>query len=397
MYRVFLLAMFSTNLVVSQNNTNFKDSVFYDLPEAHKFPLNVYNLKLSNQRLNIESLDLSRFTNLENLNLSYDSLVELPKGLDKLTNLKVLDVSGNNFTLLSEQVSLIPNLEELYLNNEKHLNFKQTFKVINKITSLKRLHLDSNLNLKLPKNIAVNNSIEYISMRYDGLRKIPVGVRKFKHLKVLNFEGNIIESIDKGFLKNKEIESLSLSISPQFKFKKSFYILSKETHLNNLSISNSDLSEIPDDISMLKNITSLSLQNNNLTSFPTGILKIKDLKFLDISGNKFKSLPSTFLSLTKLETLNLSGERYLNFDQTADIIRYLPSLHLVRVDNYDYTFDSKSYSKLLKNSDYTELFPYKKQNEEIHLFKALKPISNPAVYIPFNNFNAEGFGIRLGW
>jgi hypothetical protein len=82
-YKILLLALLTSNLVVSQNNINFKDSVFYYLKEAYKFPLNVYKLKLSNQYLNTDSLNLSLFTNLEDLNLSYDSLVELPKGLEK--------------------------------------------------------------------------------------------------------------------------------------------------------------------------------------------------------------------------------------------------------------------------------------------------------------------------
>jgi Leucine-rich repeat (LRR) protein len=362
--------LFISKVVLSQNNTNYKDSIFYSLKDAFKTPLNVYALKLSNQHIYTDTLNLSVFTNLVDLDLSYDSLVQLPSGLDKLTKLKVLDISGNNFTLLSEQITLIPNLQELYLNNEKYLDFKQSFKVINKITHLKRLHLDSNLNIILPKNIALNDSIEYISMRYDGLEQIPKELSKFTHLKVLDLDGNIIKSIDKSFLKNKEIESLRLSISPQFKFKKSFSILSKEKQLKNFSISNSNLSEIPEEISLLKNITSLSLQNNHLTYFPAGVLNIENLKYLDISGNDFKSLPATLSSLSKLETLNLSGERYLNFDQSASIIRNLPSLHLVQVDNYDYTFDSENYSKFLNNSNYIEMLPAKKQSEGIHLFKS---------------------------
>ncbi len=385
------------SLSMSSQISNYKDSTFNSLDKAYASPNQVYKLRLINQHLNVDTLDLSIFINLQKLTLASDSLLSLPKGLEKLTKLIVLDISANNFTLLPEQLSLISNLEELYLNNEKHLDLAQSFRVINKITHLKRLHLDSIPNFKLPKHLKLNNNIEYLSMRYNGLTTIPDQVKKFVNLKTLDLEGNNIKSIKRNFLKNKEIESLVLSISPQFEFKKSFLILSKEPRLNSLTISNSKLDVFNQDFSILNNLTSLSLRNDHLTTFPTSILGLKKLKNLDLGGNDFKSLPSNFLALNKLETLDLTGDDFLNFNQTADLIRYLPSLRLVHVHNYDYTFNTESYLIFKNNTRYVELFPGNKKSSVVHMFKELKHASKPALNIPLNNFNAEGFGIRLGF
>jgi Leucine-rich repeat (LRR) protein len=396
-YTLIVGVIYSFSLNAQQVNGQFKDSVYFSLEVALDNPKDVYKLNLKHQKINPEQIDLSAFVNLNYLILSYDSLLSLPKGLDKLSNLKTLDISGNNFTLLPSQLTLIPNLEELYLNNVKHLNLDQTFNVINRITHLKRLHLDSIPNFKLPKTIEENTSIEYISMRYDDLNTIPKQINSFKHLKELNIEGNSIRVIHKYLLKNKELESLSLSISPNFNFKKSFLILSKELSLQKLEIANSSFETLPDDISLLDNITTLSLRNDHLKTFPYGVLDMKNLRNLDISGNDFTALPANFINLKKIETLNLTNENLLNFDQTADILKQLPSLHLLKIGDYDYTFDDGSYLDFTKDKNYIELLSKNKTNSRVHLFKSLRPAYTSTNMIPLNNFNAEGFGVRLGW
>lgn len=366
---LFIGVIYSSSLNAQQDNGQYKDFVFYSLKDALDNPKNVYILNLNHQKIKPEHTDLSPFVNLNHLILSYDSLYSLPSGLDKLSNLKILDISGNNFTLLPSQLLLIPNLEELYLNNVRHLNLEQTFSVINKITHLKRLHLDSIPNLKLPKIIQENTSIEYISMRYDNLNTIPKQINSFKRLKELDLEGNSIAVINRYLLNNKELESLSLSISPNFKFKKSFSILSKESSLQKLEIANSSFETLPDDISLLDNITTLSLRNDHLKTFPYSVLKMKNLRNLDISGNDFTALPANFINLKKIETLNLTNENLLNFDQTADILNQLPSLHLLKIGDYDYTFDDGSYLDFTKDKNYVELFS---KNKKIVVYIYLK-------------------------
>lgn len=373
------------------------DKIFYDLKSAMVQPKDVTILNLTNQSINPDSIDISIFSNLKTLILSYDNLTNLPKGIEKLDKLKTLDISANNFKLLPDKLSQIPNLEELFLNKEKYLDLDQSFVVINKITHLKRLHLDSIPNFKFPKHIGLNSSIEYISLRYDGINKIPNELSKIKHLKNLDLEGNAISGISKDFLKNKEIESLNISVSPTFDFKSSFSILSKEPNLSALTISNSKLDTIPSEISILKNITSLSFRNDHLKTFPAGILKLKNLKSLDLSGNDFKNLPTTFSVLENLETLDLSQDNFLNFDQTAELVKKLRHLKLVQVGEYDYTFDNRIYLNFKQNSNFVELLPQEHQNNTIHLFKGLKPGTMPSIEPSQNNFNPEGFGIKIGW
>lgn len=106
-HEYLLVMLLITNAVLSQNNANFKDNIFYSLKEVFKSLLNVYNLKLNNQHLHADTLSLFAFLNLENIKLSYHSLVQWLSEFDRLTKLNVSDVSENNFTLISEQIKPI--------------------------------------------------------------------------------------------------------------------------------------------------------------------------------------------------------------------------------------------------------------------------------------------------
>ena len=109
---LFAISFFVISYLGAQTNSyKLKDSIFTNLTDALTNPQQVYKLRLINQHINTSTVNLSLFTNLQELTLSYDNLLNLPEGLEKLEKLTVLDISANNFTLLHEQLDLIPNLE----------------------------------------------------------------------------------------------------------------------------------------------------------------------------------------------------------------------------------------------------------------------------------------------
>jgi len=75
--------------------------------------------------------------------------------------------------------------------------------------------------------------------------------------------------------------------------------------LNFLQISQAKLSNLPESLGSLVNLTSLVLKGNNLTNIPTSLNNLTKLKLLDLSLNKITCLPP-IPSLTELTTLNLS-------------------------------------------------------------------------------------------
>lgn len=235
-YVVVFITILSLPAQVTNHSIN--NGTYYNLQHANENPTEVTVLHLSHQRLNTDSIDLSVFVNLERLIMTYDSLYILPKGLPKLRKLKVLDISANNFTLLPEELALIPNLEELYLNNEPFLDFDQSFTVINKMINLKSLHLDNIPHFVFPKYLQLNKSIEYLSMRFNELHHIPDQLWKFRNLKTLDLAGNHVITVPKTFLMNNEMKTSSVDTPPRFDFRKINLLVSPSINLPELVIVN---------------------------------------------------------------------------------------------------------------------------------------------------------------
>ena len=187
-----------TDSVFSQTDSDFiVKKEFTELSEALKKPENVIKLDLSNQNLDINTTDWSRFVNLEYLNLKNDHLKEIPIGITLLKSLKVLDLSGNDFKTLPYQFENLVNLEEVYLNSEKNMDLPKTLAILSKLPKLKSLHLeDDNIKI-LPSEILSFKNLENLYLNHNKLRKIPE-ISTLDHLKYLDLNGNKIkpESLD---------------------------------------------------------------------------------------------------------------------------------------------------------------------------------------------------------
>jgi Leucine-rich repeat (LRR) protein len=392
-----LSVVLNLSVFAQKSDTTSKIVVFTNIQQAMSQPSLVNMLHLDNQTEDISNIDFSIFTNLKELTLRYDRLSTLPKGLTKLAQLKILDISANSFTVLPAELSQLCCLEELYLNKENKLDVEKSFSVISQLPRLKRLHMDSMVNIKMPKTLPLNTSIEYLSFRYSNLNKIPSALTSFKNLKILDLEGNKITSLSNKLKRIESLEELSLGLSSNLNLKKAFKVISQTPHLSFLHFDNTQIAEWPADLSQVKNIQSLSLKNDHLLTLPSGISTLPNLKVLDVSGNDFKYLPQELFRLNKLEELYLTNDFNLDTKQSATILNQLPQLKILHIENYgirnlpqDFTI-LKKLEKVYLNNDFY-LMP--QQNK---LFKGLNSVDVKNGYIPFNNYDAEGFGIRFGW
>jgi hypothetical protein len=78
------------------------------------------------------------------------------------------------------------------------------------------------------------------------------------------------------------------------------------TTLTELSLSLSDLSDLPQEFGQLKGLRRLSLAGNNLRTFPEGLLELTELEELDLAGNSITSLPEGIGRMSGLRILDLS-------------------------------------------------------------------------------------------
>lgn len=137
--------------------------------------------------------------------------------------------------------------------------------------------------------------------------------------------------------------------------------------LNYLNIHQTDLTEIPEQIGKLVNLTTLVLHSNNISKLPSSIKNLSKLKVLDCSRNKLDHLPQEFSELPQLTTVNL-GSNLL-----SDLPSQAKNLKLASLDLSNNKFES------FPDVCYTEL---------VHLAE-IRVNGNSVKEIP-NNINVLG-------
>jgi C-terminal of Roc, COR, domain/Ras of Complex, Roc, domain of DAPkinase/Leucine rich repeat len=102
------------------------------------------------------------------------------------------------------------------------------------------------------------------------------------------------------------------------------------SQLNTLFLSNNELSSLPDSILSLSQLTALFLSSNRLISLPDSISSLLQLNTLYLSNNQLSNLPSSTTSLTKLTTLDLSRNELTRLPESIASLTQLNSLYLSR-------------------------------------------------------------------
>lgn len=113
----------------------------------------------------------------------------------------------------------------------------------------------------------------------------------------------------------------------------------KNKSLKELDLSNSKLTELPEEIGELVSLEKLDLSHNKLKKLPSSIGKLKNLKYLDVSYNNLLKLPEEIVNIGEMDYLNLSYNYKLGFDKIiSDKKEYLNSkLKTKKFDDFFYS------------------------------------------------------------
>ena len=151
-----------------------------------------------------------------------------------------------------------------------------------------RLNL-SNKKFQIPDSVwAKFSHLEYLSLKNDHLKQIPVGLGSLKMLKVLDLSGNDFKTLPLSFGNLINLQELYLNNDKQLQLGKSIAVLSQLPKLKYLHLENDNLQNLPSNMFKLEHIESLYLNNNKFKRVPTQIQGIKTLKFLDLHDNRYK-------------------------------------------------------------------------------------------------------------
>lgn len=269
--------------------------------------LQVYQLRIDNANIS-DLTGIEYFTNLTNLNCSYNQLTSLGTVLS-LPNLTALYCNHNQFTTLD--VSGITTLTQLACNNNSitslTLNNNLTYLNcsnnplgnldVSALTDLVNLQCNSNS----LSNLDVTNLINLQILHCKSNSLTSLNVSTLVNLDRLDFSGNSINTIDLSTLVNLEylacsdngLTSLNISSSPN--------LIELSCHINEISSL---------DVSTLTNLERLQINNNLLTTID--LTALSNLEHLMCSHNLFSNLDIN--ALTNLEYLNYGNSGLGNID-----------------------------------------------------------------------------------
>lgn len=106
--------------------------------------------------------------------------------------------------------------------------------------------------------------------------------------------------------------------------------ITKLKNLTTLTLIGNELKTLPLEIGKLQQLESLELPGNKLTSLPESVCALTSLKILYVNDNQLKSLPNHFEKLTSLVELDLSSNQLILLPPE---IAKIPKLELLDVHN----------------------------------------------------------------
>ncbi|KAK8571731.1 hypothetical protein V6N12_027804 [Hibiscus sabdariffa] len=306
---------------------------------------------------------LSRLSNLETLDLSWNSLKNnimlhmnglsslktlsfggnLLKGklfhiqeLNNLTKLKYLDLSENRIESISDQDEThlrLLNLEELDLTRNLFRN--NTFFFPKGLSSLKSLimygnDLQGSLDIKGLENLT---NLKELDLRWNGIESLEsykddaTQRQQMIHLEELRLDGNLLNNSVFAFLNGfSNLKSLSIRRN-RMKGSLDMKDLDAFSSLRELYMSNNQLNDfvIHKGCCDLKKLEVLDLSGNAFEGMlPHGLGNLNSLRELDISDNQF------FGNLTPLANLNSLRELDVSHNQFSGSLTLLANLNSLR-------------------------------------------------------------------
>ena len=219
-------------------------------------------LNLSKQSVDELPPELFELTSLTELDISDNNLRRLPPEIGDIANIEVLDISRNKITELPPEIGNLKRLVKLDVSNNELTSIPED---IGKLANLTVLRLSANQLDNLPDSIGNLKDLEIITLTSNKLRSLPTEIGNLKKLRILECYGNLLTELP------REIGQL--------------------TALNLLYLSGNPLTSLPAEISFLGKLKIIHLKHNKLRRLPQEIVELHDLQEIRLDGNPLRFPP----------------------------------------------------------------------------------------------------------
>jgi len=172
-------------------------------------------------------------------------------------------------------------------DNEKSKEFNSLSEALKNPEKVFRLNLSNQeINVTDEQWLQFIN-LEYLTLKNDRLKQIPLAITKIKSLKVLDLSGNDFIKLPEEISNLSNLEEIYLNDEKNMNLPKTLSTLAKLPNLKTLHLENDNLSKLPSEILEFKSLENLYLNQNKFKKIPE-IQSLDHLKYLDLKGNDIK-------------------------------------------------------------------------------------------------------------
>ncbi|KAH8382664.1 hypothetical protein KR009_004680 [Drosophila setifemur] len=247
--------------------------------------------------------EISKLEKLMRLNVSHNKLSELPRGLYSLPELRHLNISYNEFTELDPDISDLHMLEFL---DGGHNNIRSLPGGIGFLVRLTALLLPYNHIKELPPDLVNMRSLQKIDLMQNDLVGLPEDMGLLRKLECLYLQHNdILELPD--FEGTETLHELHASNNYIKTVPKS--MCSNLPHLKILDLRDNKITQLPDEMCLLRNLTRLDVSNNSISVLPVTLSSLAHLISLQVEGNPIKTIRRDILQCGTSRILKTLHER----------------------------------------------------------------------------------------
>ena len=311
----------------------------------------VKELILDNQQLETLPEDLFDLRDLEVLSLADNDLRSLPTTLLQLKNLRVLNVRENYQLSDLPDIGELTRLEELDLTSTSVDALPESFFELEHIKRIfvKETPLDQNTTIMRRVLSAFPNATiitdarwaikteeesdegkyrgqETISIDNANINTLPNALFAADKVSTLVINGWSIKKLPDRFDELSTLTSLAIHVGPQCK--EIPPSIGKIPHLQHLEIRASEVSDLPDSLANLKELTSLYLSYYRSHQLPKALFGMTALKSLHIQDLHFSVIPDDFARLVDLSDLNLEA---VTAESVLEIASGVRNMNLTKV------------------------------------------------------------------
>jgi len=167
-------------------------------------------------------------------------------------------------------------------------------------------HLLLKLNHKaqaLPEDLFAYDHFESLEIISENLESIDDRIQKLKNLKSISINANSLVFVAKELFSITTLKTLKIKNAKLQELSDNLEV--KCLDLENLHLSNNQLTRLPKWLGKLEKLITLDAAKNHLSTLPESILNLKNLKRLNLDSNNFETVPTCLLALNHLHHLSM--------------------------------------------------------------------------------------------